>query len=114
MSHFENGMKFTQQHHSDLNKHRQKRWFILYKNNCNWSYRMNCTAFWPKGKNILDILKVPKKIQKGLNTYIDIIYMYFWEAKESNEIVILVIRDQLLPQRSYKSHLRSFSVNILV
>ena len=67
MSHFENGMKFTQQHHSDLNKHRQKRWFILYKNNCNWSYRMNCTAFWPKGKKYIRYTKSTQKIQKGLN-----------------------------------------------
>ena len=65
MSHFENGMKFTQQHHSDLNKHRQKRWVIVCKNNCNWSYRMICTAFWPKGKIYIRYTKSSQKYKRA-------------------------------------------------
>ena len=35
-------------------------------------------------------------------------FLYVFGVKESDEIVILVIRGQLLPQRSPKGHLRSF------
>ena len=36
-------------------------------------------------------------------------FLYVFGVKESDEILILVIWGQLLPQRSPKGHLRSFS-----
>ena len=38
-------------------------------------------------------------------------FLYVFMVKESAEIVIFVIKGQLLPQRSPKGHLRSFSAN---
>ena len=35
-------------------------------------------------------------------------FLYVLEVKESDELVCLVIRGQLLPQSSSKGHLRSF------
>ena len=66
MSHFKNGMKFTWQHDSDLNKHSQKRWVIVYTKTIAICLTERFVRFFgQRVKNILNILKIAKKYKKG-------------------------------------------------
>ena len=56
--------------------------------------------------------EITSRIEKGQNNKWHH-FLYVFGVKESDEIVILVIRGQLLPQRSPRGHHSSYAVSYI-